>query len=50
MASVDPAALMVEPGTDYVPLYTVNLICLVESHGLSLNLYADSTHIYGFVA
>ena len=28
-------------------LYTVELISLIERHGLSPHLYADDTHVYG---
>ena len=28
-------------------LYTVELISLIERHGLSLHLYADDTQVYG---
>ena len=29
-------------------LYTVDLISLIESHGLSTHLYADDTQVYGY--
>lgn len=31
-------------------LYTTNLIALIEHHGLSLNLCADDTQVYGRIA
>ena len=34
-------------GTSSVVLYTVELISLIERHGLSPHLYADDTQVYG---